>query len=113
MTSTSPARTTFPWIARLLAAGLLVVTAAIGYQLLASASSAPGLAMEVLPGDRLGSLDYGDGVLPPDHLGSRHRGDGALPLGTTVFDNQMPAIGRLAPGFLRALRRAADDAADD
>lgn len=37
--------------------------------------------------------------------------DGAVPDGLTAFDDQVPAIGRLDPGLLTALRRAATDAA--
>jgi D-alanyl-D-alanine carboxypeptidase len=38
---------------------------------------------------------------------------GALPDGTTVFDDEVPGVAKLDPGLLRALRRAATDAADD
>jgi hypothetical protein len=38
---------------------------------------------------------------------------GALPDGTTVFDDEVPAVAKLDPSLLRALRRAATDAADD
>jgi D-alanyl-D-alanine carboxypeptidase len=36
-----------------------------------------------------------------------------VPHGTTVFDNDIPAVARLDPDLLRALRRAATAAADD
>lgn len=39
--------------------------------------------------------------------------DGAVPDGVTVFDDAYPAVANLDPGLLRALRRAASDAADD
>ena len=42
-------------------------------------------------------------------LGKAH---GAIPAGTTVFDD-IPAVANLDPALLNALRRAADDAADD
>ena len=35
------------------------------------------------------------------------------PLGTTVFDEDVPGVAKLDPALLRALRRAATDAADD
>jgi D-alanyl-D-alanine carboxypeptidase len=38
---------------------------------------------------------------------------GPLPDGTTVFDDEVPGVAKLDPGLLRALRRAATDAADD
>ena len=37
--------------------------------------------------------------------------DGAVPEGVGVFDDHMPAVANLEPGLLRALRRAATDAA--
>ncbi len=39
--------------------------------------------------------------------------DGAVPDGVTVFDDEVPAVAKLDPALLRALRRAATDAADD
>jgi zinc D-Ala-D-Ala carboxypeptidase len=39
--------------------------------------------------------------------------DGAVPAGTTVFDDEIPGVAKLAPALLRALRKAATDAADD
>jgi zinc D-Ala-D-Ala carboxypeptidase len=36
--------------------------------------------------------------------------DGAVPHGTTVFDDEIPAVTNLDPDLLRALRRAAADA---
>ncbi len=38
---------------------------------------------------------------------------GAVPDGTTVFDDEVPAVANLDPALLSALRRAATDAADD
>jgi D-alanyl-D-alanine carboxypeptidase len=38
--------------------------------------------------------------------------DGAVPDGTSVFDDAVPGVARLDPGLLRALRRAAADAAE-
>jgi zinc D-Ala-D-Ala carboxypeptidase len=38
---------------------------------------------------------------------------GAVPDGTTVFDDAVPGVANLDPALLRALRRAATDAADD
>jgi len=39
--------------------------------------------------------------------------DGAVPDGATVFANQIPAVAKLDPALLRALRHAATDAAED
>jgi zinc D-Ala-D-Ala carboxypeptidase len=39
--------------------------------------------------------------------------DGAVPDGTTIFDDEVPGVARLDSDLLRALRRAATDAADD
>jgi zinc D-Ala-D-Ala carboxypeptidase len=39
--------------------------------------------------------------------------DGAVPDGTTVFDDEIPAVANLDPDLLGALRQAATDAADD
>jgi hypothetical protein len=59
---------------------------------------------------------------PPgtDHPGADHDiplgvtvDDGLVPGGVTVFDDGFPAVARLDPDLLRALRRAADAAADD
>ncbi|GAB3751393.1 M15 family metallopeptidase [Microlunatus parietis] len=39
--------------------------------------------------------------------------DGAVPEGTTVFDDKVPAVGKLDPALLEALREAAGDAEQD
>ena len=39
--------------------------------------------------------------------------DGVVPDGVTVFDDEFPAVANLDPALLRALRRAATDAAGD
>jgi D-alanyl-D-alanine carboxypeptidase len=46
-------------------------------------------------------------------LGALGEADGAVPDGTTVFDNKCPAVAKLDPNLLRALRQAAKDAAGD
>jgi len=38
---------------------------------------------------------------------------GAVPAGTTVFDGEVPGVAKLDPALLRAVRRAATDAAGD
>ena len=103
MPFSQPARTTTRRIRirRTRVAGLLVVIAAIaatlGYQSLASSSSTA--------------------ASPIDARRREHRApgeaDGAVPHGTTVFDDEIPAVANLDPALLRALRRAATDAAGD
>jgi zinc D-Ala-D-Ala carboxypeptidase len=45
--------------------------------------------------------------------GAAARAAGVVPEGVTVFDERYPAVARLDPDLLRALRHAATDAADD
>jgi D-alanyl-D-alanine carboxypeptidase len=47
------------------------------------------------------------------HHGALGEADGAVPDGTTVFDDEIPAIAKLDSALVGALRRAATDAADD
>lgn len=49
-----------------------------------------------------------DGVVPNGPAGEA---DGVVPAGVTVFDNHYPAVTKLNPALLGALRRAATDAA--
>jgi D-alanyl-D-alanine carboxypeptidase len=82
---------------RLVLAGLaVVVTATIGILGHASASSPTGSFADVLPGDHQGALGEADGVVP----------DGA-----SVFDDDLPAVAKLDPHLLTAVRRAATEAA--
>ncbi len=46
-----------------------------------------------------------------DHHGALGEADGVVPDGVTVFDDEYPAVANLDPALLRALRRAATDAA--
>ena len=48
-----------------------------------------------------------------EHRGALDKDDGVVPDGATVFDDAVPAVAELDPDLLRALRRAATDAADD
>ncbi|MEU8118745.1 M15 family metallopeptidase [Spirillospora sp. NPDC049024] len=45
--------------------------------------------------------------------GAVGKADGVVPDGVTVFDDAFPAVANLDPSLLKALRRAATDAADD
>ena len=96
-------------VTALLVAGA-AVAAALGYRLPASSSTAapptdgprisrPGLRIERRPRSaRPRPLREADGVVPD---------------GVTVFDDDYPAVARLDPALLGALRRAATDAAAD
>jgi zinc D-Ala-D-Ala carboxypeptidase len=89
-------------IRRTVVAALLIAVAAIaaslGYQLLASSSPTAASSIHVRRGE---------------HRGALGEADGAVPDGTTVFDDEVPGVANLDPALLRALRRAAVDAADD
>ena len=88
-------------------AGLLVViaalAAALGYQLPASSSSTASSSTAASPIH----------VLRSEHRGALGEAGGAVPDGTTVFADEVPGVANLDPALLRALRRAATDAADD
>ena len=104
MTDSKPARTTTRRIRvrTIRVAGLLVVIAAIAaalaYQLPASSSSTAASPIDVLRGE---------------HRGALGEADGAVPDATTVFDDEIPAVAKLDPALLGALRQAATDAAGD
>ena len=125
---------------------ILLLFAALGYQLLASSSSKAASHTEADRGEPPGALAP-DGVhrgapgsVPPGGLSPRRehrvprtpgsgpgdsrtpgseprgalaRADGAVPDGTTVFDDEVTGVANLDPALLRAVRRAATDAADD
>lgn len=92
---------------------------ALGYPSRASAprTAAPRaevLPVEVLPIEATGSA--GRARPPRGHSFRAERGpfsEGVLPPGTTVFDGAVAGVARLDPPLLRALRRAAADAADE
>ncbi|MEW2529631.1 M15 family metallopeptidase [Streptomyces sp. NPDC047071] len=52
-------------------------------------------------------------VSRPGHHGAPGTADGVVPDGVTVFDEATPAVTRLDPELLKALRRAATAAADN
>jgi D-alanyl-D-alanine carboxypeptidase len=85
------------------------IAAALGHQLLGSSPS-PASSTAASPID----------VRRSEHRGFRrghHRAlgeaDGAVPDGTTVFDDEVPAVAKLDSGLLGALRQAATAAAGD
>ena len=55
----------------------------------------------------------GEEVPRGGHHGPLGAADGLVPEGVTVFDDSFPAVTRLDPGLLTAVRRAATDAGDD
>jgi zinc D-Ala-D-Ala carboxypeptidase len=94
MRNTASARTL-----RAVAVGLVVVAAAIiGALVYQSASSAAPSFGEIHRGEHQGVLGEADGVVPD---------------GTSVFDDEIPAVAKLDPGLRKALRRAAKRAAMD
>jgi LAS superfamily LD-carboxypeptidase LdcB len=78
----------------------VVIAGALGHQLPKSSSTSASLSASphASPGEPRGAPDEADGVVPD---------------GTTVFDDSVPAVAKLDPGLLKALRRAAKAAADD
>jgi zinc D-Ala-D-Ala carboxypeptidase len=103
-------------------AGLLVVLAAIsaalGYQSLASSSSTATSPVDVLRRASLSRssstpLSPGATFRRSELRGALGEADGALPARTTVFDSEIPGVANLDPALLGALRQAATDAAGD
>jgi D-alanyl-D-alanine carboxypeptidase len=89
---------------------LAAIAAGLGYALPApststasSPSTAPSPSTAAPPVGRRNSEPRGP-------LGEA---DGSVPDGTTVFDDAVPGVANLDPALLRALRRAATDAADN
>jgi hypothetical protein len=117
MTSSALARTTPSRVPSILVAGLLVVIAAIaaplGYQSLAPSSSTAASPTDLLRSEHRGAPPPPIDVVRSEHRGALGEADGAVPDGTTVFDDEIPAVANLDPALLGALRRAATDAADD
>jgi hypothetical protein len=108
VTYSQPTRPTTRRIRRIGVAGLLVVVAAVaaplGYQSLASSSSTAASPI-ISRSEHRG--------LRSEHRGALGEAGGAVPDGTTVFDDEIPAVANIAPALLDALRRAAMDAAGD
>jgi zinc D-Ala-D-Ala carboxypeptidase len=100
---------------------MAAIATALGYQLLASPSSAstvsstPTVSSSSTAKSPIGAPRArcgDDGALCEDR-GPLGEADGAVPDGTTVFDNGVPGVAKLDPALLDALRRAATDAAGD
>jgi D-alanyl-D-alanine carboxypeptidase len=99
MNQTAPARVEARQAPRHVLVGLAVVIAAIigtlGYQSVSSSATS-----------------FGDD-LRGDHHGALGEADGLVTGGASVFDDEIPAVANLDPSLLKALRRAATDAAKD
>jgi zinc D-Ala-D-Ala carboxypeptidase len=110
---------------KFLLAGFLVViaviTAALGCQSLTPSSTAASPADVLHPAHRRSSPSpkavstaHRAAPAPPvAHHGGAGVADGVVPGGTTVFDDDVPAVANLDPNLARALRQAATDAARD
>ena len=116
MTHRQPARTTTRRIRirGIRVAGLIVLIAAIAAALgaqspLSSPSTASSPATASSPSTAPSPVDRSRNG-QRDALGEA---GGAVPDGTTVFDDEVPGVANLDPALLRALRRAATDAADN
>ncbi|WP_141579491.1 M15 family metallopeptidase [Actinomadura sp. WMMA1423] len=110
-----PARSTARRIRRLFALGLVVavaaIAAALGHRSQTASTSSPG---PVLDSPAWSSSP----PRPPKAPREKHRGavggaDGVVPDGVTVFDDEAPAVNKLNPDLLKALRQAARNAAGD
>ncbi len=133
MSYRQPARTAARRTRSTILSGLLIVSAALlgvlVHQSLASSSFSAASPIDKLPGDLAPAIqriepDQRTPTEPPGQPGHDRRdhrvpamglgeADGVVPDGVTVFDDQYPAVAGLDPGLLRALRRAATDAAED
>ena len=112
MSHSEPARTAARRTRSTILATLVVVSAALigvlGYQSLAVSSSSATSSIAAEPrAHRPHDSPYGD------RHGALGEADGVVPDGTTVFDDESPAVANLDPALLGALRQAATDAADD
>ncbi len=95
-------------IHRFLAVGLIAVTAVI--------TTAPGCRAQnssTVPPSSSSSTASPLNDPRSERRGALGEADGAVPDGVTVFDDAIPAVANLDPDLLKALRRAAADAADD
>lgn len=108
-------RSTTRRIRWLLVIGLIVVIAAIaatlGHRARDSSSSSPS-STPSSPAPPSPSTRASKAPRSESH-GALSKADGLVPAGVTVFDDDVPAVANLRPALLKALRRAATDAADD
>jgi hypothetical protein len=109
--SRAPSRTTTRRVPGIIVACLLAVTAIIGAFVWQSRAQSSSTAMSPFAGEPVarGAIDSARG----DQGGALGEADGAVPDHTTVFDDEIPGVAKLAPDLLRALRQAATDARRD
>jgi D-alanyl-D-alanine carboxypeptidase len=102
-------------------AALVVVSAALIGSLVDRSSATAGDDARAMPTVTVGtppppSHSFAPGPpdrLPRDQQGALGEADGVVPDGVNVFDDGYPAVAKLDPALLRALREAATDAARD
>jgi zinc D-Ala-D-Ala carboxypeptidase len=97
---------------------IAMISAAIGHQSQdSSPSSAVSWAFSTASPSNIprGAQPGSPGEKGPrgEHRGPVGEADGVVPDGVTVFDDAIPAVANLDPDLLKALRRAATDAAND
>jgi hypothetical protein len=102
---TAARRTRSTILPALVAVGATLVSV-LTWQTLAPSSAPLGLTSSLLG---LGANTVARG----DQEGALGEADGVVPDGVTVFDGEFPAVAKLEPDLLKALRAAATDAADD
>jgi hypothetical protein len=92
---------------------MAAILAVLGYESLASPSSTSGSPTGLLRGEHRGAPGGADRapVVRSEQRRALGEADGAVPDGTTVFDDEVPGVANLDAALLRALRRAATDAA--
>ena len=89
---------------------IVAIAAAVGFKSLVSSSlTVPSPSTASSPSSAAPPVDRSRNE-QRDALGEA---GGAVPDGTTVFDDEVPGVANLDPALLRALRRAATDAAAD
>jgi D-alanyl-D-alanine carboxypeptidase len=123
MSQSGPARTAARRRPSTVLAVLVIVSAAlIGFLIDRSATSGndasamPTVTFGTPPPPATPSGSFAPGPpdrLPRDQQGALGEADGVVPDGVTVFDDEHPAVAKLDPVLLRALREAATDAARD
>ena len=115
--STGPARPTTRGVSKTLVAGVLVgvaaIVAAAGDHWPGSSSSTAAPIFDVPASSQAWPSSPTPSPPRGENDGPLGAADGAVPDGTTVFDDEVPAVANLDPELLAALRRAAADAADD
>jgi hypothetical protein len=102
------------------AAVIAAIVGALGYQTWATSSSSVRHGSVPATSPATVAQQAEDSPRPPppggdgrDRQGEVGKADGVVPDGLTVFDDDYPAVTNLDPALLKALRRAAKDAADD